>query len=63
MKSVEDTLIKLKKQAEKNAAGQAVLEKLVVQAHGEGHSLRTIAAAAGLTAEGVRRMLARVGDS
>lgn len=63
MRSVEDTLIKLKKQAAKNADGQARLEQLVVQAHGEGHSLRTIGEAAGLTPEGVRRMLARVGGS
>jgi len=52
---------RLKRQARKNAAGQAALEKLVLEAHNERKSLRQIAEAAGMTAEGVRKMLARLG--
>lgn len=51
---------KLKRQAAKNAVGKAALEQLVIEAHKEGRSLRTIAAAAELTPEGVRRMLKRL---
>lgn len=51
---------RLKKQARKNAAGQAALERLVLEAHEAGQSLRQIAEAARMTPEGVRKMLTRV---
>jgi len=54
-------LSRLKRQAAKNAAGKAALERLVLEAHEEGKSLRVIAADARLTPEGVRRMLKRLG--
>lgn len=54
-------LSRLGRQAAKNAAGKAALERLVLEAHKEGKSLRAIAAEADLTPEGVRRMLKRLG--
>ena len=51
---------RLKKQARRNAAGQAALERLVLEAHEAGQSLRQIAEAAGMTPEGVRKMLVRL---
>jgi DNA-binding Lrp family transcriptional regulator len=60
MRSVEDVANRLKKQAKRNAAGQAALEKLVLEAHAEGKSLREIGEAAGMTPEGVRKMIARL---
>ena len=51
---------RLKKQARRNAAGQAALEQLVLEAHEEGRSLRQIADAARMTPEGVRKMIARL---
>ncbi len=51
---------RLKKQARRNAAGQAALERLVLEAHGAGQTLRQIAQAAGMTPEGVRKMLVRL---
>lgn len=51
---------RLKRQAAKNAAGQAALEQLVLKAHDQGKSLRDIAVAAKMTPEGVRKMIARI---
>lgn len=51
---------RLKKQSRKNAAGQAALERLVLEAHEAGQTLRQIARAADMTPEGVRKMLARI---
>jgi predicted AAA+ superfamily ATPase len=57
---VDDVMNRLKRQAAKNAAGQAALQQLVIAAHGEGKSLREIAKAAKMTPEGVRKMLLRI---
>lgn len=58
---VEDVNSRIRRQARKNAAGQLAMEKLVLEAHRDGQSLRQIAKDAGLTPEGVRKMIARVG--
>lgn len=51
---------RLKRQARRNAAGQAALERLVLEAHEQGKSLRQIAESARMTPEGVRKMIARL---
>jgi hypothetical protein len=60
MRSVDDVITRLEQQAIDNAAGQDALEQLVLEAHAEKKSLRQIAAAARMTPEGVRKMLARL---
>jgi hypothetical protein len=60
MRRVEDVTSRIKKQVRKNAAGQAALEALVLEAKNEGQSLRQIADAAKMSPEGVRKMLARI---
>jgi transposase len=60
MENMEDVMSQLKKQAKKVETDQARLEQLVVKAHGDGKSLREIAAVIGKTPEGVRKMVARV---
>jgi transposase len=60
MGNMEDVMSQLKKQAKRVEASQDLLEQLVVKAHGEGKSLREIAAVIGKTPEGVRKMVARV---
>lgn len=57
---VEDVNSRMRRQARKNAAGQRAMEQLVLEAHRARQSLRQIAADAGMTAEGVRKMLARL---
>lgn len=52
--------IKIRRQADKNAAGQAALEQLVLEGHRQGMSLRAIATEARMTPEGVRKMLKRL---
>ena len=52
-------LAEIRKQAAQNAAGNDALMQLVVKASSERKTLRAIAAAAGMTPEGVRKMLAR----
>ena len=58
--SVEDVNSRMRRQARKNAAGQLAMEQLVLEAHRDGQSLRQIAKDAGMTPEGVRKMIARV---
>jgi hypothetical protein len=57
---VEDVSSRIRRQARKNAAGQIAMEKLVLEAHRDGQSLRQIAKDAAMTPEGVRKMIARV---
>ncbi len=52
-------LASIRKQAQRNAAGDAAMMRLVALAKAEGKSLRDIGAAAGMTPEGVRKMIAR----
>jgi DNA-directed RNA polymerase sigma subunit (sigma70/sigma32) len=59
IRSVEDVLAEIREQAAQNAAGGDALMRLVVKASSEKKTLRDIAAAAGMSAEGVRKMLAR----
>lgn len=54
---------KIRKQAVRNAAGGKALEQLVLQAAAERKSLREIGAAAGMTPEGVRKMIRRAQTS
>lgn len=56
---VEDVNSRIRRQARKNAAGQLAMKKLVLEAHRAGQSLRQIGRDAGMTPEGVRRMIAR----
>lgn len=58
---VEDVSSRIRRQARKNAAGQLAMERLVLEAHVQGKSLREIAKAASMSPEGVRKMLARLG--
>lgn len=51
---------RIRRRARKNAAGQIAMEQLVLEAHEAGQSLRQIAKDAGMTPEGVRKMLARI---
>lgn len=60
MRSVEDVAIRIRRQADKNAAGEAALERLVLEGREAGMSLRAIAAEARMTPEGVRKMLKRL---
>jgi hypothetical protein len=57
---VEDVNSRIRRQARKNAAGMRAMERLVLEAHLEGQSLRQIAKDAGMTPEGVRKMIARI---
>ena len=59
---VEDVNSRIRRQARKNAAGQLAMERLVLEAHAQGKSLREIAKAASMSPEGVRKMLARLGS-
>lgn len=54
--------IRIRRQADKNAAGQAALERLVLEGRGSGMSLRAIAIEARMTPEGVRKMLKRLDE-
>ncbi len=62
MRGVENVAIRIRKQADKNAAGQAALERLVLEGRESGMSLRAIAAEARMTPEGVRKMLKRLDE-
>lgn len=62
MRSVEDVAIRIRKQADENAAGQVALERLVLEGRESGMSLRAIAAEARMTPEGVRKMLKRLDE-
>lgn len=54
--------IRIRRQADKNAAGQAALERLVLEGRESGMSLRAIGIEARMTAEGVRKMLKRLDE-
>lgn len=54
--------IRIRKQADENAVGQATLERLVLEGRASGMSLRAIAAEARMTPEGVRKMLKRLDE-
>lgn len=54
--------IRIRKQADENAAGQVALERLVLEGRESGMSLRAIAVEARMTPEGVRKMLKRLDE-